>query len=131
MRTLAVCAFLAVASSPVVYGQLFGGSPKKESKEEASKRSIEGVVMSPEETPAEGAIVQLKDLKSLQVRSFVTKADGKYHFFGLSINNDYEVKAELQGSISKVRNLSVFDARKKATMDLKLEKVEKAAEKKQ
>ena len=51
-----------------------------------------------------------------------TASDGKFHFNGLSINNDYEVKAEFEGAVSKTRTLSVFDQRKKAGMDLKLEK---------
>ncbi len=117
MRILIVCLVLAVAPG------LLPGQSRKEKAEEASKRSVEGVVTLAEgDQAAEGAIVQLKDLKSLSVRSFVTKEDGKYHFFGLSVNNDYELKAEAKGSVSKVRMLSVFDARKKAIMDLKLEK---------
>jgi hypothetical protein len=116
MRTILVC--LLLVASPVVFGQ-----SRKEKAEEATKRSIEGIVtVEDSDQPVEGAIVQLKDLKSLQVRSFVTKKDGRYHFFGLSINNDYEVKGEHQGAVSKTRMLSVYDARKKAIMDLKLEK---------
>lgn len=116
MRTIFVC--LLLIASPVVFGQ-----SRKEKAEEATKRSIEGVVTGADsDQPLEGAIVQLKDMKSLQVRSFVTKQDGRYHFYGLSINIDYEVKSELQGAASKTRMLSVYDARKKAIMDLKLEK---------
>ena len=98
------------------------GQSRKEKAEEAAKRSVAGVVTKDADAPVESAIVQLKDMKSLQVRSFVTNADGKFHFNGLSINNDYEVKAEFQGAVSKTRTLSVFDQRKKAIMDLKLEK---------
>lgn len=116
MRTILVC--LLLLASPVVFGQ-----SRKEKAEEATKRSLEGVVTGVDsDQPVEGAIVQLKDLKSLQVRSFVTKQDGRYHFYNLSINNDYEVKGEYQGTVSKTRMLSVYDARKKAIMDLKLEK---------
>jgi len=66
--------------------------------------------------------VKLKDMKTLQVRSFITKEDGKYHFSGLSINNDYEVEADLKGLFCKPRMLSVYDSRKKPNLDLKLEK---------
>jgi hypothetical protein len=117
MRTVIVC--LALALIP---GLMFGQSQsRKEKREEASKRSVEGVVTGPDDQVAEGAIVKLKDLKSLQVRSFVTKPDGRYHFSGLSINNDYEIKADFKDGQSKTRTLSVFDARKKAIMDLKVE----------
>ena len=117
MRTLIVCLVLALGA-----GFTASGQSKKEKAEEAAKRSAEGVVTNESEQAVEGAIVQLKNLKTLQVRSFVTKADGKYHFFGLSMNNDYELKAELNGASSRTRTLSVFDQRKKAIMDLKLEK---------
>ena len=117
MRIFIVCLALAFAT-----GSLLPGQSRKEKAEEAAKRSVEGVVTNASDAIVEGAIVQLKDLKSLQVRSFVTKQDGRYHFFGLSMNIDYELKAELQGGVSKTRTLSVFDQRKKAIMDLKLEK---------
>ena len=44
-----------------------------------------------------GAVVQLKDTKSLQIRSFYTQKDGSYHFAGLSTNIDYELRAEHDG----------------------------------
>ena len=69
-----------------------------------------------------GAIVKLKDQKTLSVRSFITKEDGKYHFYGLSINNDYEVQADFNGMSSKARTLTVYDSRKKPNLDLKVEK---------
>lgn len=117
MRTLIVCLALAIAP-----GFILSGQSRKEKAEEAAKRSVEGVVTDAADQISEGAIVQLKDLKTLQVRSYVTKKDGRYHFFGLSANIDYELKAEFQGQVSKTRTLSVFDARKKAIMDLKMEK---------
>lgn len=117
MRTLLVCLVLALAP-----GWVMSGQSKKEKAEEAAKRSVEGVVSDASEKPVEGAIVQLKNLKTLQVRSFVTKSDGRYHFYGLSMNQDFEIKGEFEGAASRTRTLSVFDQRKKAVMDLKLEK---------
>jgi hypothetical protein len=61
----------------------------------------------------------LKDTKTLQVRSFVTQTDGKYHFYGLNSNNDYQLRAEHNESSSSTKTLSVFDDRKKAVIDLK------------
>jgi hypothetical protein len=119
MRILIVSVVLACMMPAA--GLLMAQS-KRDKAEEAAKRSVEGVVTNATEQLVEGAIVQLKDLKSLQVRSYVTKQDGKYHFFGLSPNIDYEIKGEFQGAASKTRTLSVYDQRKKAIMDLKLEK---------
>jgi hypothetical protein len=70
----------------------------------------------------EGAVVQIKDSKTLRVRSFLTKADGSYQFHGLSMDTDYEVKAERQGVSSDVRNLTIYDSRKEPILNLKLDK---------
>jgi hypothetical protein len=94
---------------------------KKPKDEETKTRSLTGTVKDEKDNAVEGAIVQLKDTKSLQVRSFITKEDGTYHFHGLSTDVDYQVKADHQGATSGVRTLSVFDSRKSAIINLKLE----------
>lgn len=101
------------------------GMTRKQKAEEATKRTLEGMVTDANENAAVGAVVKLKDLKSLSVRSFITKDDGKYHFSGLSMNDDYQVWADYTGMTCKPRNLSVYDSRKKPRLDLKLEKPEK------
>lgn len=85
---------------------------------------MEGVVSNSSGSPAHGAVVQLKDTKSLQIRSFITQKDGAYHFFGLSKDVDYELKAEHPptGSSSSTKTLTVFDGREKAVINLKLNK---------
>lgn len=96
-----------------------GEKPRKE--DEAKTRSLSGVVRDEKDNSADGAVVQLKDTKSLQVRSFITKEDGNYHFHGLSADVDYQVKAERAGASSAIRTLTVFDSRKAAIINLKLE----------
>ena len=98
---------------------------KKKDKEESSTRTLQGLVTDKDEHPASGAVVQLKDLRTLQIRSFITKEDGKYFFSGLKVDDDYQVKADWNGLSSDARRLSVFDSRKTATINLKLEKEEK------
>ncbi len=88
--------------------------------EDANTRSLQGTVSDSGNKPVEGAVVQLKDTKSLQIRSFYTQADGSYHFAGLSTNVDYEVKADFKGAESATKTLSVYDSRKAATVALKL-----------
>ncbi len=123
-RPLVMTAAVAVVALMLIPG---GQAPaqaqsRKEKAEEASKRSLEGLVTDEAENVVVGAVVKLKDMKTLQVRSFITKEDGKYHFYGLSINNDYEVEADFKGMYCKPRTLSVYDSRKKPNLDLKLEK---------
>ena len=93
---------------------------EKKKKGEEATRSVQGAVMSPEDTAVVGAVVQLKNAKTLQIRSFITKADGSYYFHELSPDVDYELKADHQGSSSGSKTLSSFDSRKNATINLKL-----------
>ena len=113
---------LSASSSPASAQE---GMTRKQKAEEATKRSLEGLVTDPNEQVIVGAVVKLKDLKTLNVRSFITKDDGKYHFYGLSINDDYQVWADFSGMTCKPRTLSVYDSKKKPNLDLKLEKPEK------
>ncbi|MEJ7605728.1 MAG: carboxypeptidase-like regulatory domain-containing protein [Bryobacteraceae bacterium] len=78
-------------------------SAQKKDREDATKRSVQGTVTDPSENAIDGAVVQLKDTKSLQIRSFITKTNGSYHFHGLSPDIDYELKADYQGSLSDQR----------------------------
>jgi Carboxypeptidase regulatory-like domain len=97
---------------------------KKKDKEESSTRTLQGLVTDKDGNPASGAVVQLKDLRTLQIRSFITKDDGAYFFSGLKMDDDYQVKADWKGLSSDSKRLSVFDSRKTATINLKLEKKE-------
>lgn len=94
---------------------------KKEKPRDPTIRSLQGLVTLPDESPAEGAVVKLKNLKTLQVRSYITQKDGKYHFQNLSTNIDYEVTADYKDFASSTRTLSVFDSRFEAIINLKLE----------
>jgi Carboxypeptidase regulatory-like domain len=113
---------------------LFGGvggqkKNKKEREEDEATRALAGTVRNEAEELVEGAVVQLKDNKSLKVRSYITKADGVYRFFGLSTNADYEIRAEFRALASEKRTLSVFDSRKQAVINLKVAAVQKKDEK--
>ena len=96
----------------------FKGDKKKD---DGSVRALQGTVKTPDDAPIEAAVVKLKNVKTLQVRSFITKPDGSYSFGGLSTNADYEIWADHQGKSSETRTLSVFDSRKIAIINLKLE----------
>lgn len=120
MRNLAVVVLgLALAFSPLVPQALAQGKKKGEDK---TVRSVSGTVTDASGQAISGAVVHLKDTKTLQVRSFITKDDGSYAFHGLSTNVDYELKAEYRQSESDARTLSVFDSRNKVVINLKLKK---------
>lgn len=83
-------------------------------------RSVHGKVTNPAGVVVDGAVVLLKDTKTLQVRSFITTKGGQYHFYGLSRNTNYELRAEYQGAASNSKTLSVFDSKKDSEINLKL-----------
>ncbi len=95
---------------------------EKKEKEDPTVRSVQGAVTDADSNPVNGAVVHLKNAKTLQIRSYITKEDGKYIFQGLSTNIDYELKAEHQGASSDSKRLGVFDSRSKAVVNLKLNK---------
>jgi hypothetical protein len=83
-------------------------------------RSVQGTVTVADDSPVNGAVVQLKNTKTLQIRSFITKEDGTYHFYDLSPDIDYELKADYQGASSNTKTLSSFDSRRQTVLNLKL-----------
>jgi hypothetical protein len=89
-------------------------------KKDSATRSVSGVVTMPDEKLVVGAVVQLTDTKTKQVRSFYTQEHGDYYFHGLSPDIDYELTASYQGATSGTKTLSVFDNRKDAVINLKL-----------
>ena len=91
-------------------------------KNDTGTRSVEGVVTNPDDTPAVGAVVQLENTKTQQIRSYITKEDGKYRFYELSTEVDYKLKADHNGATSGAKTLSSFDGRKQAVINLKLNK---------
>jgi hypothetical protein len=103
-----------------------GPAPAQEKKKGSDQtRSVQGVVTGPDDKGVEGAIVQLKNTKTLQIRSFVTPPDGAYYFRGLSPDIDYELTARTADAASGTRTLSAFDNRKEAIMNLRVNPIKK------
>jgi len=114
---------LRIALALVAIVALTGSaSAQKKKNDDAGTRGVQGTVMGPGEKLIVGAVVQLKDMRTLQVRSFITQEDGAYHFSGLKADIDYQIKAEFQGMSSSAKTLSVFDDRKTPVINLKVEK---------
>ena len=110
----------------LVLGCMLGGCltaaafADKKDKQEGNLRSVEGVVTDAKDQNVNGAVVYIKNSKTLQIRSFITKDQGAYYFHSLSPDVDYELHAESNGVSSPNKTLSSFDSRKKATINLKL-----------
>ena len=118
----AVCATPAFGQGPgFVQGPaLVQGKTRAERREEANSRSVTGLVTGADDMPASGAVIQLKDMRTLQVRSFITQADGTYHFYELKADVDYQLTARSGDATAPTKTLSVFDSRKEAILNFKL-----------
>ena len=107
------CALLAVFSmAPAVSAQ---------SGRESAARTLVGQVTDGSDQPIADAIVYLKNVKDLTVKTYIADKEGNYRFNALSTNADYEVHAETRdGRRSDVRRLSSFDSRKLVHLNLQL-----------
>jgi hypothetical protein len=86
-----------------------------------SMRVVQGLVLNADSQPQQNAVVYLQDQKSLQVRTYITEADGRYRFGQLSSDVDYQLWAEYKGHKSKTRSISSFDSKKELNFDLKID----------
>ncbi len=95
--------------------------PKKEKP--ITSRTLVGQVTDAGDQPLGDAIVYLKDMKTLAIKSYVSQKDGSYRFPALSLNVDYEVyAAQKDGKKSQTKKLSQFDGRPDPRINLKIEK---------
>ena len=118
MRRFLLMTLILVLLAPLAGAQMFGG--RKD--ESAAPRTLTGRVLDKGEQPVAGAIVSLKNMRTLAVVSFISEEDGGYRFHNLSPSVDYEVRAESQGRHSVPKTLSSFDTHKQAHITLKLDK---------
>lgn len=108
-------AVLALALAPDALAQ------KDKDKGEANTRSVHGLVTDRAGAPLEKAVVHLKNIRNLQVRTQITDAAGAFRFHGLNLNTDYELHAEHQGESSPTKTISSFDTRKEVHITLKID----------
>jgi len=112
-----------------VIGVLLSGSALaqfgKKKDQDSTVRTVQGLVTDEADNPISGAIVQLENMKTLQIRSYITKEKGDYYFGDLSTDIDYKLHAENHGMISATKTRGSFDSRKQATMNLKVDQQKK------
>jgi hypothetical protein len=83
-------------------------------------RVITGTVTDDKENPLGGAVVYLKNTRTLAVKSYITDDKGSFRFTNLSPNADFEIYAESKGKRSATKTFSVFDSRKQVDFTLKI-----------
>ena len=73
---------------------------------------VTGIVTDKRGNELPQAVVQLEDQSTLFVRSYITDADGRYHFSGINPETDYTLKARYGKHWSKPHLVSRFDSPK-------------------
>ncbi len=116
MVALAVSAWLSVFAGPALR------TAEAQSQSLATaQRVILGKVLTTTGAPIQGAIVYLKNTKSLEVRTYISTQDGSYRFGQLSTESDFTLWAESGGKKSKEKGISSFDTKKQFDIDLKID----------
>lgn len=113
-----VVAMVAVLGTGALSAQLF---PRPKSNRENQLRTLDGVVMGKADAPLSGAVVYLKNTKTLAVKSLYSGDDGGYRFNALAPNTDYEVFAEYKGKKSDTKTMSSFDSRPNVRINLHID----------
>jgi Carboxypeptidase regulatory-like domain len=119
LAMFAICA----ACAPVCSAQQDQPPQSKAQKRaEAQLRVVHGTVINKDENPMPAAVVYLKNLKTLAVKTYIADETANYRFSGLDPNVDYEIYAESKGMVSSTRTISNFDTRRDLELTLKLTK---------
>ena len=86
-----------------------------------AQRAVQGRVTNKEDAAIVGAVVYLKDTRSLSVKSYLTDDQGHFHFGQLADGADYEIWAEQNGKRSSSKNISQFNSKLDIQFTLKID----------
>ncbi|HEY5177628.1 MAG TPA: carboxypeptidase-like regulatory domain-containing protein [Terriglobales bacterium] len=125
-RTLGTVAVLLIALNCLAWQVTLpiGGSGSSSSDgrkaTRVTSRTLTGVVLDKSDAPVSNAVVYLKNMKSLAVKTVIAANDGTYRFPELSPNVDYQIYAQREGKKSDTKTLSQFDDRQAANIVLRI-----------
>jgi hypothetical protein len=91
-----------------------------QSKKAPAERTVTGIVSDASGAPVPGAVVQLENMKTMQIQSFIAKDKGDFYFHGLAMDVDYKIKAIANGLSSQTRTISTFDSHPELNITLQL-----------
>jgi hypothetical protein len=119
---LYLCAALGLAMAVVFFAQ----PARAQKNNDQQLRNLHGEVEDKSGMPLGTAVVYLKNVRTLTVKTFISEDNGQYHFSGLDPEADYEVHAESADMTSATHTVSSFDSRKDFEVTLKLDKKKSA-----
>lgn len=83
-----------------------------------TKRDVTGTVRDQNGNPLPGAVVQLENMLTMQVRSYITPLSGRYYFTNVYSLQDYHLRAHYRRRWSKSRDLNEFNEANPAILNL-------------
>ena len=92
----------------------------KQEKKNPAERSVHGTVSDAAGNPVAGAVVELKNKRTQEIRSIITRDKGAYLFNGLIKDDDYQLTASQKDHESKPHVLSTYDPRENPMVNLQL-----------
>ena len=113
--------FVLIMALAVVVAFVSSSRPIEAQSLATTSRVVQGKVFADNGSPQQGAIVYLKDQKSLEIKTFISAQGGDFRFGQLGSQDDYTVWAEFGGHKSKTKNISSFDSKKVFDISLHLE----------
>jgi hypothetical protein len=120
VTTVAAVLFAALTVGVVPSGRQGGLGLQQAQAQNLGMRVVSGIVVDANAAPLAGVTVFLKDLKSKNIRSFTSDAQGNYRFTQVNMAQDHELWAEKDGKKSLVKTVSSWDTRKEYVQELKL-----------
>ncbi len=109
-RVIAMSLTLALTAIPALTFATYATAAQAQDKPSV-RRTVHGKVEGSNSAALKGAVVYLKDSRTLAVKSFLSDDEGMFHFGQLSTNTDYELYAEFEGKRSKSKTISSFDSK--------------------
>jgi protocatechuate 3,4-dioxygenase beta subunit len=91
-------------------------------QKESPVRTVHGQVVDKDGNVLQNAVVQLRNLKSQSIRSYISDENGEYRFSGLDPNIDYEIHAESTDMTSTPHKITSFDTRKEIDLTIRVDK---------
>jgi hypothetical protein len=112
------CGLLALGAMPAGRGGVLSAAAAW--GQNIGERTVSGTVLNENSQPVVGATVFLKNEKTKSIRSYISTADGHFHFAQVDMSVDFDLWAEKDGKKSAIKTVSSWDDRKEFISDLKL-----------
>lgn len=108
MKRFCIAFLILLLAVPAASAQITIRPGSKARKNEEKTKNVHGVVLDGSGRPITGARVVIRNTKDNTTRTLTTDQNGSYNVRGLPPDVNYEVRADFNGVISDVKNVSAM-----------------------